>query len=72
MKTVKVRIAVCVNSDGQWAASGWSTADKDQMEDVASDMLTEFPLGNDTIHYITAEVPLPSSLELRGVVEKKK
>lgn len=55
METVKVRIAVEVNSDGEWQAYG-------------SDLLNEWPVGeyvslegNVARHWVEAEIAVPAS-----------
>ena len=58
MKTVKVRIALAINSEGDWTANGW--ADMEDWEAAGID------LGDDlaTAHYwIEVEVPVPAAWE---------
>lgn len=65
MKTVKVRIAVAVGSDGDWIASGWKDArDSLVMGAVIGDV------GEDASRYwITAELPIPEVPTIAGSVE---
>jgi len=60
-KTVKIRIAVVVDMDGNWAANGWKGA-KDQ---EAIDLAMEGDLSSPIIPYfVTIEVPAPLPIEL--------
>lgn len=70
-KTVKVRIAVAVNEDGEWVACGNSGWDDGESEGEAI-----FILGDEATpdtHFVIAEVPLPEPdkpHEVRGEVER--
>lgn len=62
MKTIKVRIAVAVSSDGAWAAHGWGTnsgpgSGGEDMKGIAAEMLDEHI--SDAFYWVEAEVPLP-------------
>jgi hypothetical protein len=66
-KTVKVRIAVAVDPEGNWNSCGWSDAPSDKsMTDIAADMV-----GDGEAHFwLTAELPIPVVREV-GEVEAK-
>jgi hypothetical protein len=56
MKTIKVRIALVINSEGEWSASGW-----DGMEDFDE---AELDLGGDHAearYWIECEIPVPAA-----------
>ena len=63
MKTVKVRIAVAVRSDGDWIACGWKgVRDGEAMSTVIDNA------GKDASRYwITAELPVPEVPEVPTV-----
>ena len=70
MKTVKVRIALVVNSNGYWSAYGFpkdGPRDESMMMDNACDGMGE-PNGVEAKHWITAEVEVPEVKETPGVV----
>ena len=56
--TVRVRAAVAVAPDGQWAVGGCSE-DSDSGESFALDCLDVDPRGRNRVSFITATVPLP-------------
>jgi hypothetical protein len=65
MKTVKVRIAVTVDSDGYWTACGWKgVLDGDAMG-TAIDSVGEYA----SRYWITAELPIPEVPTVAGTVE---
>ena len=69
-KTVKVRIAVVVNEEGAYNAAGWLHGrDRHLVAAANEEMITS---KRTTIHFITAEVPLPQSQEIAGTVEPGK
>lgn len=78
MKTVKVRIPVCIAADGRWNAVGWKVntelaTDDGDMEEAAIEGL-ENDAASTPEHtvWITAEVPVPeprASIEVEGSVE---
>jgi hypothetical protein len=58
MKTVRVRIALVVNSEGEWAANGWES-----MEEFDE---SELDLGDEhaqALYWIEAEIPVPAPWE---------
>jgi hypothetical protein len=65
MKTVKVRIAVTVDSDGDWSASGWKGAQDDDAMGIAIDGVGE----NSSRYWITAELPIHEVQTVAGSVE---
>lgn len=65
MKTVRVRIAVCVDYSGNWRV--WHTTNNDSDEEILL-----VASGADAIYWITAEnvpVPVPKAQEIAGTVE---
>ena len=57
MKTVKVRIALLINSDGHWAANGWTDMENwydSGIDNCDDDCAT-------ARHWIEAEVPVPAA-----------
>jgi len=72
-KKVKVRIAVAIDSDGDWGASGWGTKDVEQtisqqhsMIDVANMSIGE----GEAVYWVTAELDIPEEKELKEVEGK--
>ncbi len=65
MKTVKVRIAVAMQSDGDWNACGWRDADDAQVRGNVIDPMDKTA----RIEWGTADVPVPESIEISGTVE---
>lgn len=76
MKTVQVRIAVVVNEEGEWAASGWGHAEaglgpeEGIVMDAALELLNQGP--EERRFWLTAELPLPTTAELTATVEEAK
>lgn len=66
-KTVKVRVLVAVDSDGNWGACGYRGA-KD-WQDLISGAADHLNGGHETQAWITADIPLPSQKEIVAVVE---
>jgi len=63
-KTVKVRIAVCVDPQGDWSSSGWSGAtDEDMMENASGDTSMDAKQ-----YFIEAEIPIPEPEIVQGTV----
>ena len=59
MKTVKVRIAVAVDPDGNWNASGWRKPDGKPAEEEAMDIAIEAVEEGEARYWIEAELLLP-------------
>lgn len=65
MKTVKVKIAVAVDPDGDWNANGWSSADDDiMMMDLVVDTLKD----GEARYWVEAELPVPETQSVQGQV----
>ena len=64
-RTVKVRIAVAVDSEGNWSACGWNDAAEDMLLNPVLDTLGPVSMWR----WITAELPIPEPLEVAGEVE---
>ena len=70
--TVRVRIAVAINADGQWGAAGWSQAEDESKLRVAMQNLN-CAEDHDMLHWIEADVPIPQrqkSQTIQGEVKK--
>ena len=59
MKTVKVRIAVAVDPDGDWNASGWLKPDGSPAAEEAMDIALGEVKESAARYWIEAELPLP-------------
>lgn len=64
MKTQKVRIALAINTEGDWYAWGAYTHDDESALDEVSGQLNDYT----TLHWIEAEVPIPSPMVIEGKV----
>lgn len=65
MKTIRVRIAVCVAPDGSWSSCGWHVdIERPPRLDafVAADARSDMP-DYAAVHFIEANVPLPQTLD---------
>lgn len=87
MKKVKVKIAVVVTSDRQWASSGWGhVEDKaelnahtllDEMYEILNDITSESDIETvETMYWVTVELPIPEKekpieIEAESVEEAK-
>jgi len=62
-KTIKIRIAVAIDAEGNWSAAGWNGGrDAEKMEaavDGGSDLS-----GTHQQYFLTIDVPLPKPIEL--------
>ena len=69
MKTIKVRIAVAINHEGQWNAYGYSAAGDESW----SDLMDAFETleGETRGYFVTAEIPVPDPMpaEIMGQLE---
>ena len=64
MKTVKIRIAVCVDEKGEWNSSGWKGGrDNDKME-LASEGIGD----GEARYWIEAELEIPEPKIIQGEV----
>lgn len=63
--TVKVRIAVAMQPDGNWNAVGWRNADDSQAEGAALSAVND----SARLVWVTASVPIPEP-EVPGTVEE--
>jgi len=61
-KTVKVRIAVGIDKDGDWEACGNSVLQDQEKENRCS-------WSRSVTHWIEAEIPIPESQTIDGRVE---
>lgn len=75
MSLVRVRIAVAVDEDGYYVAKGWGSAEDEELHEEALadlDPGTSNPAEPVAVHFIEADVPLPTPAEpltIPGVVE---
>jgi hypothetical protein len=70
-KTVRVRIALAVDSKGRWSACGW-VGDSGRLDDeeYAGHAQESLDSGLDQlVHFIEADVPLPTSETIQGEVK---
>lgn len=69
MRTVKVRIAVAVDRDGRWSAYAYS--DKDGIvKTTHDDLFVDDMKDGEARYFVTAELPVPESVDVEGTVEK--
>lgn len=69
MKTVKVRIAVAVDPEGDWDARGGSglfSQDRRVLRALA------YQENTDAVYWLTAELPVPEAQEIAATVEEAK
>lgn len=67
-KTIRVRIAVAVDSRGHWNAAGVSGSGSDDLMRAA--VLDDELLGGEAVvHFIEATIPLPESVTVEGEVK---
>ena len=69
--SVRVRIAVAVDIDGNWNSEGWSGRHphdlKEQaLEELAHQTDTNIPTA---LYWVTADLPIPQAVEVEGEVE---
>lgn len=63
MRTVRVRIAVAVDAEGKWAASGWKDGGDKCKDFIADDLGDPY-----RIVWVEADVPLPAETTVKGEV----
>lgn len=72
MKTIKVRVAVAVNSNEQWSSSGAHNMPDEDAKSVALDGLDYIANSSsrhaEVIHWVEADVPVPEGAEVSGEV----
>jgi hypothetical protein len=75
IKTVKVRIAVAVNSRGEWNAGGHGDVNgpheygsSDNAPDWLWDGMPDREGANEHLLFVEADVPMPQSAVIHGVV----
>lgn len=68
--TQRVRIAVCIDSDGNWVASGWSGGSEKQLASSAEDYHGLLDDGTylRVVHWVEADVPVPAAAVVEGRV----
>ena len=65
MKTKKIRIALVINSEGEWAANGWD--DMENWDDSGIELSDDFATAR---HWIEVEVPVPAPWEPTAIIGK--
>lgn len=63
--TVRVRIAVAVDQESDWNATGWSGADDDAAMGDAVDTVGS----GEARYWVTVDLPIPQAVEVAGNVE---
>ena len=66
-KTVRVRIAVAIDEYGHYFVVGWDGGTDKQRVESAREFF-ESANGNECVHFIEADVPLPVSETIEGKV----
>lgn len=64
-KTVRVRIAVAVDMDGDWNCAGWSRCEDAQAMSIATDTLSD----GEARYFLLADLPVPGIREIRPQVQ---
>lgn len=59
MKTVKVKIAVAVDTDGEWNSSGWSPIN--ESDDLFIFLACKSMSEKAQVYWLTAELPVPEN-----------
>jgi|GEM_PF-1959423 len=63
---MKIKIALAVSSEGDWAASGWSGISDEESMELCLDGIT----GSITTHWIEVNVPVPNESIMEGRMTK--
>lgn len=69
MRTVKVRIAVAVDSDGRWSAYAYSD-EFGVVKTTHDDVFVDDMKDGEARYFVTAELPVPEAVDVEGSVEK--
>jgi hypothetical protein len=68
-KTVRVRIAVCVDDKGAWSAFGCNDRDDKYRSEVARDNhCPDHHITSEQLHFVEADIPLPEPATVEGSV----
>jgi hypothetical protein len=68
-KTVRVRIAVVIDKDGNYGAAGSNGLTKSETIEAAQDMNGDMSFGLIRECWVTVEIPLPQPVEYAAVIE---
>lgn len=68
MKTVRIRIAVAVDQQGHWNASGWS-GEYSPAKDAAIDSALEYCGSGAVLYWVEADLPIPEAVVVQGEVK---
>ncbi len=69
MKTVRVRIAVAVDDNGDFDCAGWREGDDDEIMDKARDNLEADCDRNVIVTFVEAEITIPEAPKGQGTVQ---
>ena len=72
-RTVKVRVAVAVDSEGWWSARGWLVPGHLSRDGAEESMryVVEASVGPDSVvHWLTADLPIPEPAEVEATVRR--
>ncbi len=67
MKTVKIKVAVAVDPEGGWMASGWSDRNGEPVEEAMENCIDDFG-GNEAKYWLEAELPIPKEMTVQATV----
>ena len=67
-KTIRVRIAVAVDEHGHYRCDGWAGGTDEDIAVSAREFLMNSE-GNECVHFIEANLPLPESVTVEGEVK---
>jgi hypothetical protein len=67
---VKVRIAVAVDADGKWAASGWGTQAYSTTRDLPMEIAIEGVEAGENRYWVEAELEIPETKTIQGEVQE--
>ena len=62
----RVRIALAVDSRGEWSSAGWSQADDDTLMDLAVESLMD----GEARFWVEVDVPVPMATVLQGRISR--
>jgi hypothetical protein len=65
MKTVRIRIAVAVDSGGGWNSCGWGSSRGNEKDDELISLVME-PMDDAVVrlHWVECDVPVPTAIEV--------
>jgi hypothetical protein len=63
-KTVKVKIAVSVDHNGEWSSAGWNTANPEELHSYTIDSLEP----GERRYWMEAELELPAPTTVKPII----